>query len=105
MQWIREFILRALVLMPGRRFDSDLEEELESHRALQAEENQRSGMTADQAEREAARRLGNRLWLREESRGRPRLPAVSVSVSGSGAAGISLVGTPGQSLDLRLLPR
>lgn len=68
MQILKECFRRAAMLLRGERFDRDLAEELAFHRAMQAEENEREGLSPRDARDAAARRLGNDLALREESR-------------------------------------
>jgi predicted permease len=62
-----------------RRVDEDFQQELDSHLALLAEENIRSGMTPEEARRAARVRLGGVTQLREthrELQGLPRLEAL-----------------------------
>jgi putative ABC transport system permease protein len=68
MKWMNEWKRRIAVLLRGNRFDRDLAEEMEFHRALEAEDNERHGMEPRAAQAAASRRLGNALRLREESR-------------------------------------
>ena len=68
MDWLKELFRRAAVLLHGARFDREMEEELDFHRAMEAEANQHDGLTPGEAQTAAGRRLGNALWLREESR-------------------------------------
>ncbi len=50
------------------KLDRELREEMDAHSAERAEALIRRGMSPDEAAREARRRLGNRLYLRESSR-------------------------------------
>ncbi len=59
---------RLRVLFRPGRFHSDLEEEMQSHLEMQAEENRENGMDADEARYAARRRFGNATLLRERSR-------------------------------------
>jgi predicted permease len=68
MNWMHEWKRRIGVLIRGNRFDRDLAEEMEFHRALEAEANERDGMAPRDAQATASRRIGNALRLREESR-------------------------------------
>lgn len=51
-----------------RHFDRDLREEMAAHRAMAADALRRGGLPNDDAEREAARSLGNATLAREQSR-------------------------------------
>jgi predicted permease len=67
MQWWR--IRRSLAaLIHGDSLDRELEEEMKSHLAMQAEENQADGMAEREARLAAERQFGNALWLKETSR-------------------------------------
>lgn len=68
MKRIREFLRRVAMLVRGARFDAGIQEELEFHRAMETEANERDGMSRREAQAVAGRRVGNLLWLREESR-------------------------------------
>ncbi len=59
---------RLRVLFRRERFHSDLEEEMQSHLEMQAEENRQNGMDAEEARYAARRRFGNATLLREASR-------------------------------------
>src|SRR5262245_39216276 len=65
---LRELGRRLLMLLRGRRFDRDLDEEMRLHRELRAGELERGGLGPDAARREAARRFGSALQAREDSR-------------------------------------
>lgn len=68
MKLIRELFRRVAMLVRGSRFDTEIEEELEFHRGMETEANERNGMPCREAQAVAGRRVGNLLWLREESR-------------------------------------
>src|SRR5690349_4699441 len=68
MKRFQEFFRQLGMLVRGARFDRDIEEEMEFHRAMERESNQRDGLEPGEAHSAAGRRLGNLLWLREESR-------------------------------------
>ncbi|MGH9480870.1 MAG: ADOP family duplicated permease [Terriglobales bacterium] len=55
-------------ILRGRRLDRDLQAELDAHLALRAEANRAAGLAPEAAGRDAARRLGNDLLLRERTR-------------------------------------
>ena len=62
------FPRRWFRLMRRRRHERDLAAELETHLAMRAEANQSAGMDAGSARRDAERRLGSDLALRERMR-------------------------------------
>jgi hypothetical protein len=64
MRWFRQ--LRARIKY--RAFDADLKRELDVHRAMAEEELVARGLTADVAQRQAARALGNVTLERESAR-------------------------------------
>ena len=68
MQWFARTCRGLATLIHGDRLDRELEEEIESHLAMQAEENQTDGMAEREARFAAARQFGNALWLKETSR-------------------------------------
>jgi predicted permease len=68
MQWFARMRRSLATLIHGDRLDRELEEEIESHLAMQAEENQADGMAEHEARLAAERQLGNALWLKETSR-------------------------------------
>lgn len=68
MQWLTEIRRRLACLIRRDRFDRDLEEEMHSHVALLAEENQQNGMSSAEARQAAIRRFGNAAVLRESGR-------------------------------------
>src|SRR5688572_24356912 len=63
--WLRR--LRARIKY--RHFDRDLAREIETHRALKADEHRRNGAGDDEARHGAARDLGNVTLMREDARG------------------------------------
>jgi predicted permease len=67
MNWLREVARRLRMLVHRRRFDADLEEEMQLHLELRQQEHLESGMTADSARAVARRRFGNVTALREKS--------------------------------------
>jgi putative ABC transport system permease protein len=68
MNRLSEFARRLLMLLRRRRFDADLEEEMRLHRELRERQKIAEGLTPEQAHYAVARRFGNPLVLREESR-------------------------------------
>ena len=68
MNWWQQTRRRLAVLLRGDGFDRDLEEEMQAHLELEAEENRRHGMAAGEARRAAERQFGNSTLLKETSR-------------------------------------
>jgi hypothetical protein len=67
MNWLREVARRLRMLVHRRKFDADLEEEMQLHLELRQQEHLDSGMTADSARAAVRRRFGNATYLKEES--------------------------------------
>ncbi|HMG87326.1 MAG TPA: ABC transporter permease [Terracidiphilus sp.] len=67
MNWLREVARRLRMLAHRRKFDADLEEEMQLHLDLRQQEHLESGMTTDSARAAARRRFGNVTALREKS--------------------------------------
>ena len=74
MRSLRTLVLRLVGLIGKRRPDSELSEELESHLAMQIEDNIRSGMNADEARRQALISSGGMAQSKESYRDQTRLP-------------------------------
>lgn len=68
MEWMREFGRRLSVLFRRGRFDRELEEEMQFHLELKAEENRENGMAGKDADYAARRQFGNSALLKENSR-------------------------------------
>ena len=68
MNWLHELRLRLSVLFRRRRFDRDIQEEMQFHLEMQAEENQANGISADESLYAAQRQFGNTMLLRETCR-------------------------------------
>lgn len=62
MKRLRAWILRLTGVLPSERRQREMAEEIESHVQMQTEDNLRSGMTPEQARREAILKLGG--WNR-----------------------------------------
>lgn len=71
---LRELFEKLLSPLHRRRLDEELESELDAHVAIAAEENQRLGMSYDEALRQARIRLGGREQAKEEQREARSLP-------------------------------
>lgn len=74
MRSLRAWLLRLAGLFGVRRRDTDLADELETHLAMQVEDNIRSGMSPGEARRQAMIRLGGATQARELYRERSTLP-------------------------------
>jgi len=65
---MNELWRRLLVLLRRERFDRELEEEMQFHLEMQAEENRENGLDAREARYTAKRQFGNSALLKETSR-------------------------------------
>lgn len=74
MRSLRAWLLRFVATLGIGRRDAELTEELETHLALQVEDNIRSGMSLEEARRQAKIRLGGATQAIELCRERSRLP-------------------------------
>jgi predicted permease len=70
---LRAFVFRILGVLPGCRGQDDFSAELESHIALDVDDGMRSGLTAEEARRQALIRLGGAEQARQAHRERERL--------------------------------
>ena len=73
---LRAFALRLRNLLSGRRAEADSSAELEAHIALATDEGIRSGLTPEEARRQALIRLGGAEQARQAIRDRHTLPLV-----------------------------
>jgi predicted permease len=73
---LRAWVVRLGGLFDKERRERELAEELESHRQMQVEANLRSGMTPEEARRQAAIKLGGVEAAKEEYRDRRGVPAI-----------------------------
>jgi hypothetical protein len=62
---VNEFWRRLHILIRRDRFDRELEEQMEFHLEMQAEENREAGMKTTEARYAAMRRFGNAMLLKE----------------------------------------
>jgi macrolide transport system ATP-binding/permease protein len=76
MELLRTLAARVAALFRRRRLEEDLEEELRSHLEMAVEQNQRRGMSAEQARREALLGLGGVEQIKQISRERRGLPMI-----------------------------
>jgi predicted permease len=74
MRTLRAFLVRLWGLFGKERRDHDLAEEIESHLQLHIEDNLRSGMSAEDARREALLKLGGIESVKEAYRDRRSIP-------------------------------
>lgn len=68
MSWPRMLISRCAALLGRREPETDLDEELRSHLEMAADENECSGMSPEEARREALRSFGGVTQVRESFR-------------------------------------
>jgi macrolide transport system ATP-binding/permease protein len=71
---LKRFFARIFNFAASRRGDARFREELESHLAMQTEENLRAGMSPDEARRQAAIKFGATGPVREDYRAEEALP-------------------------------
>jgi hypothetical protein len=76
MRKVRAFWMRLSAMLSARRFEDDFSAELESHLQMHIEDNLRSGMTPEQARREALVKLGGFEQTRQACRERKGLPCL-----------------------------
>ena len=76
MKLLRRFFIRLSNFTAGRRADQRLQEEMAEHIALQTEENLLAGMSAVEARRQAALKLGAAQAIREQHHAEQGLPFV-----------------------------
>ena len=74
MRFLRRFFIRLSNFTAGRRADQRIQEELAEHLALQTAENLRTGMSAAEARRQAALKLGAAQAIREHHHAEQGLP-------------------------------
>jgi len=67
MDWLSELGRRLWMLMRRQQFDADLDEEMRLHVELREQEQERAGLTPEDARYAALRRFGNTTLLKEES--------------------------------------
>ncbi|HTW80497.1 MAG TPA: ADOP family duplicated permease [Terracidiphilus sp.] len=76
MRALRRLLARMRNLATGHRADARLREEMEEHLAMQTDENMRAGMTAEEARRQAAIKLGATGAIREKYHAEEGLPVL-----------------------------
>jgi putative ABC transport system permease protein len=80
MTWLRVFIHRLRGLFLKRKLERDLEDEIRSHLDLQIEDNQRRGMSPDEARSAALRKFGGVEQVKEVYRDRRGLPLLETTL-------------------------
>jgi predicted permease len=75
-KFLRRFFIRLSNLATGRSADQRLQDEMAEHLAFQTEENMRAGMSAAEARRQAALKLGATEAIREGHHAEQSLPFV-----------------------------
>jgi putative ABC transport system permease protein len=98
MKFLRRFFIRLSNFATGRRADQRLQEEMAEHLALQTEENLRAGMSAAEARRQAALKLGAAEAIREDHYAEQSLPFVENLFQDLRFAVRMLLRSPGFSL-------
>jgi hypothetical protein len=73
---LRRFFIRLSNFATGRSTDQRLREEIAEHLAFQTEENLRAGMSAAEARRQAALKLGATEAIREDHHAEQSLPLI-----------------------------
>ena len=80
MRFLRRFFIRLWNFTAGRRGDQRLQEEIAEHLALLTEDNLRAGMSAAEARRQAALKLGAAPAIREHHHAEQGLPLAENSL-------------------------
>ena len=84
MRFLRRFLARLKNFATGGQDDKRLREEMEEHLARQTEENQRAGMNAEEARRQAVMKFGGVGGIAENIRFHRGQPALGVAADGVG---------------------
>src|SRR4051794_7465523 len=92
---LRAWAVRLGGLFDKERRDHELAEELESHIQMQVEDNLRSGMTPEEARRQAALKLGGVEAAKEQYRDRRGVPVIETLIRDLRYALRSLSRNPG----------
>src|SRR5262245_43779316 len=91
---LREAWARLRSTLTAERIDHDLDDELAAHREMLIDELRRAGLSAQDARREAARKLGRLDTIREDHRDARGLPAVDLIAQSLRLATRRLARTP-----------
>jgi predicted permease len=98
MRFLRRFLIRLLNFATRQSADQRLQEEIAEHLAFQTEENLRAGMSAIEARRQAAIKLGAAEAIREDHRAEQSLPLIENLLFDLRYAVRMLLRSPGFSL-------
>src|SRR5215467_3781315 len=74
MTWLRTLVSRLRAVLLVGKLEGDLDDEIRSHLDFAARENERRGMSPEQARAEALRQFGGVQWIKERYRDRRGLP-------------------------------
>jgi predicted permease len=80
MTWLRVFIHRLSGLFLRRKLERDMEDEIRSHLDMQIDDNQRQGMSPNEAQYAALRKFGGVEQVKEVYRARRGLPVVETTL-------------------------
>jgi predicted permease len=97
-KFLRRFFIRLLNLATGRSADQRLQDEIAEHLAFQTEENLRAGMSAAEARRQAALKLGAAQAIREHHHAEHSIPLIENLLFDLRYAVRMLLRSPGFSL-------
>lgn len=92
---LRGYLVRLICLFRREQRDLELAEELESHLQMHTEDNLRSGMTPEEARRQALIKLGGVEQAKEEYRSQRGLPAIETLVNDLSYGFRRLIRSPG----------
>ena len=95
MKALRRFTRRLLAGFGGGRREADLAAEMESHIAMQTEDNLRLGMSAEEARRAARMKFGGLELAKEDYRAQRGLPRLDVALQDARYAARQFRRTPG----------
>jgi putative ABC transport system permease protein len=95
MRWLRAWFVRFTASFRKQRSDRDFTAELENHLQLHIEDNLRSGMSPEEARRQALIKLGGLEQTKEMLRDRRRLPLFETILQDSRFAARTLLRNPG----------
>lgn len=95
MTWLRVFVRRLRGIFLKRKLDLELEEEIRAHLAMQTEDNERRGMSPEEARRAALRQFGGVEQIKERYRERRGLLLVESALQDLRYAVRSLRKNPG----------
>lgn len=97
MRWLRSLLLRFSGFFKSKSTESRMRQELESHMAMEVEDNLRFGMSAEEARRQALIKLGGITQAAERYRDQSRLPILETLLQDLGYGARMLRKNPGFS--------